>query len=239
MIKKISIPMKTEHSVAGIDYTLMRKRGQRSLRLHLDPYGHPVVSAPVRYPQLEIDAFVAQSADWIKKQKARISPHDYATGDFVPFLGRKMTLMVLDGKMSKYDIIDDKIIVTCRNKDIEKVKKTIKQLYTDTVMSIIEKRVPFWCRELGLGIPEYGVNRAKGRWGVCYPQERRLYLSYMCATLPEDLIDMTVLHEVCHLVHSGHGRDFWSLMEKHLPDLKNRKAELARIAKSGWSMNIV
>ncbi len=61
----------------------------------------------------------------------------------------------------------------------------------------------------------------------------------MCATLPENLIDMTVLHEVCHLVYGGHGKRFWDLMRSQMPDLEKRKAELASIAKSGWSMNIV
>ncbi len=231
--------MKTEKSVAGIDYTLIRNRGQRSLRVHLDPYGHPIVSAPYHASQAEIDDFVAKSASWIEAHRAKVSEHDYSTGDFVPYLGKKMTLMVIAGKRGRYDVIDDKIIVTTRTNNVNQVKKQIKNLYMDTVKSYMDRLVPFWCSALGLKVPEYGVNRAKGKWGVCYPAERRLYLSYMCATLPENLIDMTVLHEVCHLVYGGHGKRFWDLMRSQMPDLEKRKAELASIAKSGWSMNIV
>ena len=155
------------------------------------------------------------------------------------YLGKKMTLMVIEGKKSRYDVIDDKIIVTTRKNEIGEIKKTIKNLYFDTIKSKMDVLVPLWCNELGLKIPEYGVNRAKGKWGVCYPVEGRLYLSYMCATLSDNLIDMTVLHEVCHLVYSGHGKRFWGLMKTHMPDLEQRKAELAKVAKSGWSMNIV
>ena len=231
--------MKTEKSAAGIDYTLIRNRGQRNLRVHLDPYGHQIVSAPYHTSQSEIDDFVTKSASWIEAHRSKISDHNYTTGDFVPYLGRKMTLMVIDGKKSRYDVIDDKIIITTRTNNIDQVKKQIKTLYIDTVKSFMDKLVPYWCNELGLKTPEYGVNRAKGKWGVCYPAEGRLYLSYMCATLDENLIDMTVLHEVCHLVYGGHGKRFWGLMESHMPDLEKRKAELAKIAKSGWSMNIV
>ena len=231
--------MKTEKSVAGIDYTLIRNRGQRSLRVHLDPYGHPIVSAPYHASQAEIDDFVTKSATWIEKHREKVSEHDYSTGDFVPYLGKKMTLMVIAGKRGRYDVIDDKIIVTTRTNEVDQVKKQIKNLYMDTVKSYMDRLVPYWCSALGLKVPEYGVNRAKGKWGVCYPAERRLYLSYMCATLPENLIDMTVLHEVCHLVYGGHGKSFWNLMRSQMPDLEKRKAELASIAKSGWSMNIV
>ena len=231
--------MKSEHSIAGIDYTLVRNRGQRCLRVHMDSNGHPVVSAPYGTSQRDIDEFVTNSAFWIRRQAGKVASHSYGTGDFIPYLGGKKTLLVIEGKASRYDIVDDKIIVTVRKQDIMEVKKAIKAMYVKTVSDFMDKRVPFWCSELGLPVPEYGVNRAKGKWGVCYPQEKRLYLSYMCATLPEDLMDMTVLHEVCHLVHGGHGKDFWNLMQKHMPDLKERKAGLACLARSGWAMNIV
>ena len=231
--------MTTERSASGITYTLKRNRGQKSLRVHLSPEGHVVVTAPYYASYSEIDSFVSGSAAWIKVHTEKVSSHDYGTGDFVPYLGRKMTLLVVEGKIARYDIIDDTIIVTVKKQDIKKVKEIIKKLYVDTVDKVLKERVPFWCGRIGAGVPEFGVNRAKGKWGVCYPQEKRLYLSYMCATLPEDLMDMTVLHEVCHLRFSGHGRDFWNLMKDNMGDLDERKARLSEITKSGWVMNIV
>ena len=237
--------MTTIRKASGIEYTLRRNRGQRNLRLHIDPSGSVIVSAPYYASYGEVDAFVSNSSEWIKKHVGKVSRHSYSTGDFVPYLGRKMTLMVIESdssltsKMARYDIVDDKIIITTQNGDIEKIKAAIKRLYCETVLDIMEKRVPFWCRKLDVPDPRFGVNRAKGKWGVCYPSERRLYLSYMCATLPTDLIDMTILHECCHLLHSGHGKDFWDLMKSNMPDLEERKARLAALAKSGWNLNIV
>lgn len=231
--------MESERNAAGISYRLRRNRGQRNLRLRIDPSGSVIVSAPYYATVAEIDEFVVKSASWIADHTGRVASHSYTTGDFVPFLGEKKTLMVIEGKKARYDVVDDKIIVTVRNQDINAVKKQIKALYVATVMDIMVERVPYWCGELCLDVPEFGVNHSKGKWGVCYPMEKRLYLSYMCATLPKDLIDMTVLHEVCHLRYSGHGKRFWALMEKHMPDLDERKAGLNAIVKSGWSMNIV
>lgn len=231
--------MKLERQIGEISYTLRRNHGQRSLRLHLDQSGNVIVSAPYYASFSEIDDFVLRSSDWIEKHGSKVSSHDYETGDFVPYLGRKMALIVIDGKRACYDIIDDKIIVTARDKDIETVKKTIRKLYCDTVQRIILERVPYWCSEIGVKVPEFGVNRAKTKWGVCYTVQKRLYLSYMCATLPYELIDMTALHEVCHLRYDGHGKDFWALMRQHMPDLEERKTRLNKLAQSGWSLNIV
>ena len=229
----------TERNIDGISYILKRNRGQKNLRLHLSPEARVIVTAPYHASFREIDAFVLSSSSWISEHAAKASSHDWGTGDFVPYLGRKMTLMVIDGKIARYDIIDDKIIITAKNQDIKKVRQTIKQLYTDTIERLLEQRVPHWCNAVGVSVSTFGVNRAKGKWGVCYPQEKRLYLSYMCATLPEDLIDMTILHEVCHLRYAGHGKDFWNLMRTNMPDLDKRKAGLREITRSGWVMNIV
>ena len=199
-----------------------------------------VVSAPYYASYREVDDFVARSADWIAKYSQRVPSHDYRTGDFIPYLGRKVTLVVLEGRHAGYDLVDDKVFVTVRRQDAESVKKVIRKLYSDTVMGFLERRIPYWCSEIRVGEPGvFQVNRAKSKWGVCYTVERRICLSYMCATLPEDLIDMTILHECCHLKHSGHGNDFWSLMRANMPDLDDRKARLHSLTRSGWAMNIV
>lgn len=229
----------TDRTCEGISYTLKRNRRQRNLRLHISSEGKVIVSAPYFASISEIDAFVSGSSDWIARHTGKVSFHDYETGDFVPYLGRKMTLLVIEGKVARYDIVDDKIIITSKNQDIKKIKEIIRKLYVETVEKVLKERVPFWCRTIGVDVPEFGVNRAKGKWGVCYPQEKRLYLSYMCATLPEDLMDMTVLHEVCHLRFRGHGRDFWNLMKANMGDLDERKTRLSEITKSGWTYNIV
>ena len=231
--------METQRTTAGISYTLRRNRNQRNLRIRIDSSGAVIVSCPFYATDTEIEDFVSRSASWIHSHVEKVADHSYTTSDFVPYLGEKKTLLVIEGKKARYDIIDDKIIVTARNQDISAVKKQIRALYIQTIMGILEKRVPYWCGELGLDVPEFGVNHAKGKWGVCYPAEKRLYLSYMCATLPQHLIDMTVLHEVCHLRHSGHGRDFWNLMKSCMPDTEERKKELKDLVASGWSMNIV
>ena len=231
--------MESERITEGISYKLRRNRGQRNLRLRIDPTGGVIVSAPYNAPNKEIDDFVSRSKPWIEKQLCKVSDHSYQTGDFVPYLGEKKTLVVIKGNRASYDIVDDKIIVTARKGAIESVKKTIKRLYVETLEDILSERVPHWCYQLEIDIPEFGVNRAKGKWGVCYPAEKRLYLSYMCATLPPYLIDMTVLHEVCHMVYSGHGKSFWGLMESQMPDLEERKKDLRELVSSGWSLNIV
>ena len=88
--------MTTERTCEGISYTLRRNRGQRNLRIHISSEGKVIVSAPYFASYGEIDAFVTGSSDWIARHTGKVAFHDYGTGDFVPYLGKKMTLLVIE-----------------------------------------------------------------------------------------------------------------------------------------------
>ena len=234
---------------AGVVYFLNRRRGLRNLRLHLDNQGKVIVSAPYYVSFLKIENFVASHVEWITQHQKHFPKYTYETGDYIPFLGQKRSLEVIgypftDSNkqtkiMSQCVLIDNKIIVYAQNKDINLVQNEIRNLYIQTVFDVLSTRVEYWANAIGVKVPNYGVNRAKTKWGVCYPKQERIYLSYMCAVLPLDLIDMTVLHEVCHLKVNSHGQPFWSLMEMNMPELKERKSRLKEISKTGISLNCV
>jgi len=40
---------------------------------------------------------------------------------------------------------------------------------------------------------------------------------------PEKIIDYVVIHELCHLIHFNHSRDFWKSVGNIMPDYKSRK----------------
>jgi len=230
---------------AGIHYFLNRRRGLRNLRLHVDHSGRVVVSAPYYISFSRLDEFVVSHLDWIVEHKQKLPQHTYETGDSIYFLGQKKCLEVVDSSfnnpttISQNIIKDEKIMIYAKNKDIVLVQNEIKKLYVKTVFDILNTRVVYWSQVIDVDVPEYGVNKAKTKWGVCYPTQKRLYLSYMCAVLPFDLIDMTVFHEVCHLKVSGHGKPFWSLMETYMPDLNERKTRLKELSKTGISLHCV
>ena len=44
--------------------------------------------------------------------------------------------------------------------------------------------------------------------------------------LPAELIELVVVHELCHLKHFDHGTGFKSLMSEALPDWRQREKRL-------------
>ncbi len=40
---------------------------------------------------------------------------------------------------------------------------------------------------------------------------------------PSNVLDYIVVHEMCHMVHMNHSKQFWNLLESIMPDYKKRR----------------
>ncbi|MCW3054840.1 MAG: metal-dependent hydrolase, partial [Chthonomonadales bacterium] len=46
---------------------------------------------------------------------------------------------------------------------------------------------------------------------------------------PRACIDYVILHEICHLVHPNHSREFYKLLGAIMPDWRTRKMRLEKM----------
>lgn len=69
------------------------------------------------------------------------------------------------------------------------------------------------------------IREQKTRWGSC-SQKKNLNFNSKIALLPEKLAEYIVVHELCHLGEFNHSKRFWNLVEKILPDYKQRRSDL-------------
>ena len=59
------------------------------------------------------------------------------------------------------------------------------------------------------------VSNMGRRWGSCTTSERSIRLSNRLQGLPTWVIDYVLLHELTHLLHSGHGPEFWAELQAY------------------------
>lgn len=83
----------------------------------------------------------------------------------------------------------------------------------------------------GLAVPTSvrWVENQQSRWGSCTPGDRSIRLSARLQSMPSWVVDYVLVHELAHLLESGHNKNFWAWVDRY------PKAEQAKGYLNGWS----
>jgi len=87
--------------------------------------------------------------------------------------------------------------------------------------------VKSYAAQMGLHPASVRITGAQKRFGSCSVRNG-LCFSYRLMLYPQEAIDYVVVHELAHIVHKNHGRDFYALIQSILPDYKQRDALLKK-----------
>ncbi len=68
-------------------------------------------------------------------------------------------------------------------------------------------------------------------WGSCLPSGF-ICLNFRLLFLPQGILDYVIAHELAHMRYKSHGKRFWGLVERAVPDHKERRRWLREY---GWS----
>ena len=69
--------------------------------------------------------------------------------------------------------------------------------------------------------------RQKTKWGSCSGRNN-INLNINLVTLPEQLQDYVLLHELVHTKHKNHGREFWAEMDRLVGDARKLRKEMRK-----------
>lgn len=97
----------------------------------------------------------------------------------------------------------------------------LKQQAKDTLVPLTE----YYAKIMGVEYTDVGITGAKTRYGSC-SKKGSINYSRRVMLQQRETWDYIVVHELCHLIHFNHSKEFWQTVEKYLPDYKNRKAKL-------------
>jgi predicted metal-dependent hydrolase len=56
-----------------------------------------------------------------------------------------------------------------------------------------------------------------------------LSFNYKLVLVPPELADYVIVHELCHIQQMNHGPRFWALVNKTVPDFRERRRALKRL----------
>ena len=91
----------------------------------------------------------------------------------------------------------------------------------ETARACLTAKTEYYAEIMGLKCGRITITGAKTRFGSCSSKGNISY-SYRLMLYPEAAIDYVVVHELAHLVEMNHSRRFYAVIEKILPDYKER-----------------
>jgi predicted metal-dependent hydrolase len=218
-----------------IEFRLRRSR-RKTLAITVRADASVVVMAPGRANLEVVKARVRKRAVWIREQQRffggflpPVPPRRYVSGETHRYLGRQYRLKVIEGAEERVKLKGRFIWVETRDRgDRERVRRLMDGWY------VAHARAAFG-RSLAACLPRlHGrvnstlrlhLRRMPKRWGS-WTRRGAIYLNPELVRAPASCIDYVVTHELCHLVHGHHGKEFFALLRQAMPDWEQRKERL-------------
>lgn len=78
-------------------------------------------------------------------------------------------------------------------------------------------RATFLARQYHLPQPTniYWVDNQISRWASCNPSSGRVRISNRLVGVPNWVLDYVIIHELAHLLRSGHDKRFWDIVSRY------------------------
>lgn len=101
----------------------------------------------------------------------------------------------------------------------------VSKFYVRMSKQVTKERTEIYQKALGVIPRSIKIDKRCNRWGSCNTKKEITY-NYLIVTLPMELIDYIVVHELCHIYHMNHDRSFWRKVGSIMPDYKKRMKTL-------------
>lgn len=98
------------------------------------------------------------------------------------------------------------------------IKNILKHFLAKEAKKILPEKLTLFAKKYNFSFQEVKITAAQSRWGSCN-SKKRIALSCFLLLLPENIIDMVLIHELCHTEQMNHGEKFYARLTKILPNL--------------------
>lgn len=179
------------------------------------------ITAPRRISIKEIEKFINDNIDNITKMILEKEKVYNSNKDKFLYLGNKYDICYINDKDVFFG--SNKIFIG-KDIDIDKyLKKKCNEVFNDTFIKCINN-----FKEINY-IPKLKIRKMTSRWGVCNTTNKIITLNSELIKIDIKYLNYVIYHELSHLIHPNHSKDFWLLVEKYVPNYKDYKKEMKNI----------
>lgn len=97
--------------------------------------------------------------------------------------------------------------------------ENLEKRYRAAARVQFEQRCAYYRQYTGGSYTSVTIRDQKTRWGSC-SSRGTLSFNYRLIFAPPPVLDYVVVHELCHLTHMNHSKEFWSMVGSIMPEYK-------------------
>lgn len=101
------------------------------------------------------------------------------------------------------------------------LNKNLKNILLEYITPLVDE----YSQKLWYNYSKISVRKVKSKRGSC-SNDQKLMFNLKLLHLPTKYVRYVIIHEVCHLKHKNHSKDFWAEVEKFMPEYKEVKKEM-------------
>jgi predicted metal-dependent hydrolase len=174
---------------------------------------------------LFINELLEKKEAWIRKKLVQIKqypPIELNLEDEILLFGEIYSIDSAKAESLRLALQKRKVL------SLKTIIKHYNTFYKEFAASYISPRVEHFSHLMRLNYSEIKYKRMKGRWGSCN-SHRVLTFNTELVKTKKELIDYVIVHELAHLKHMNHSKEFHALIQKFLPDSKHLCNELKKV----------
>ena len=221
-----------------IEYQLVKSAKRKTLSLQVKR-GEVFVRSPSRLSLKQIDSFVSSKQTWIKEkiteqqERAEKAQLSLAAGEVITILGESLRIDIRFGRKTIVERVGNVLVITLNQRySLKEDDYIVDKTYTvfhhwlkSEAQLYFEHRVGQLAHVTQLFPSGIQVKKYKARWGSCN-NKGLLSFNYLLLLCPTWVVDYVIIHELSHLHHLNHSRDFWQLVKQHCANFKEAKSWL-------------
>ncbi len=231
--------MKHNKILSELPFNFQIRRSDRAKKTRLVVSDKKIeVVAPHEVNQQTIIDFVHKQQDWVVKtlnklqnqiqsvQNQQLGPAKFIDGAMIPYQGEKLRLHVKPNPGKRLKIERHASVGLIAHLPAHLQKDSHEHIRSAIIKWLIEE-----CRQSSQHYVDKHAERhqlfprtiriknMKTRWGSC-GVKNDLNINWNLILAPPIVMEYVIIHEICHIRHRNHSRDFWGLVEQHMPDYK-------------------
>ena len=215
-------------------YMIRRSTRARRSRITITEQAEAVVVLPMRAPEQDAADLVARYQGWVVRNVGRMAARrqlldsrpSIDSGRELFYRGvrhRVVSIAAIDGRSrSSVRVVDGRIVVTSALLVERSTAAILAVWFRSQAKREIVARVAVRAPDVGVAPKSVTIRDQKSRWGSASPRGT-LSFSWRLMMCPPEVLEYVVVHELAHMMISGHPRSFWRLVGRHYADVRGAR----------------